>query len=151
MSSVPEPKSKFQGAVILVRIMVGSVFLSEGIQKFLFVESQGVGRFARIGIPLPEVSAPFVGGVEIICGLLLLIGLATRIAAVPLLIDILVAIGTTKIPMLLRDGFWTMAHEARTDWSMLLGLLFLLTVGPGRLSLDSKRSLKEADQAGSSP
>src|SRR5437764_8794807 len=107
-------------AVILVRLIVGGVFLSEGIQKFLYPDELGVGRFAKIGIPAPEVMAPFVGVCETACGALLILGLLTRLAAVPMIIDMLVAIGSTKVPILLKSGFWAMAHEARTDWSMLL-------------------------------
>jgi uncharacterized membrane protein YphA (DoxX/SURF4 family) len=124
-------------AVVLVRLMVGAVFLSEGIQKFLFPADVGAGRFAKIGIPSPDVVAPIVGSVEIICGALILIGLLTRLAAVPLIVIMLTAIYTTKIPLLLNDGFWKMAHEARTDWSMLLGSIFLLIVGAGCWSVDA--------------
>jgi uncharacterized membrane protein YphA (DoxX/SURF4 family) len=124
--------------VVLVRIVVGCVFLSEGIQKFLYPDALGVGRFAKIGIPAPQVLAPFVGVVEIVCGGLVLIGLLTRLAAVPLIIDMLVAIATTKVPMLMKSGFWAMAHEARVDFSMLLGAIFLLIVGAGALSLDAR-------------
>ena len=123
-------------AVLLIRLLVGAVFVSEGIQKFLFPADLGVGRFTKIGIPSPEVLAPFVGVVEIVGGLLLLLGLLTRLAALALLVDMLVAIATTKLPILLKDGVWKMAHEARTDWSMLLGALFLLLVGAGAWSLD---------------
>ncbi len=122
--------------VLLVRLLVGAVFLSEGIQKFLFPAALGAGRFEKIGIPAPQFFAPFVGVVEIVFGALLIVGLLTRLAAIPLIIDISVAIATTKIPMLLRSGFWATAHEARTDFCMLLGGIFLLIVGPGRLSLD---------------
>ncbi len=137
---------------VLIRILVGSVFLSEGIQKFLYTDALGAGRFTTIGIPLPQFSAPFVGFVEILCGLLILAGLFTRLAAIPLLVDILVAISTTKIPMLINQGFWKMAHEARVDWSMLLGLAFLLLSGPGRYSLDNLRAgapdqVKKPDRA----
>jgi uncharacterized membrane protein YphA (DoxX/SURF4 family) len=90
----------------------------------------------KIGIPFPGFSAPFVGAVEVVCGVLILAGLLTRLAAIPLLIDITVAILTTKLPMLLHQGFWPMAHEARTDFCMLLGLLFLLIEGAGRWSAD---------------
>jgi putative oxidoreductase len=114
------------------------VFLSEGIQKFLYPGALGVGRFVEIGIPAPAVMAPFVGFVEIACGLLLILGLLTRLVAIPLIIDMLVAIATTKIPILTKSGFWTMAHEARTDYSMLLGCVFLLLTGAGRLSLDAR-------------
>lgn len=126
-------------AVILIRILVGWVFVSEGIQKFLFPDALGVGRFAKIGIPIPQMSAPFVGFVEIICGTLVILGLLTRLAAVPLLAVILTAIATTKVPMLLHQGVWPMLHEARVDFSMLLGLLFLLIVGSGALSVDHAR------------
>jgi len=130
---------KFFKSIILVRVMVACVFLSEGIQKFLFSDSLGVGRFIKIGIPLPGVMAPFVGIVEIVCGVLILLGLFTQLATIPLIIDMLVAISTTKIPLLLEKGFWAMAHEARVDWSMTLGLIFLLIVGSGRWSLDDYR------------
>ncbi|MGB8886045.1 MAG: DoxX family protein [Candidatus Korobacteraceae bacterium] len=126
-------------AVILIRILVGWVFVSEGIQKFLFPAQLGVGRFAKIGIPSPQILAPFVGAVEIVCGLLLLVGLLTRLATIPLLGVILVAIATTKIPLIAKTGMWNMLHEARADFSMLLGLLFLLIVGGGTLSLDARR------------
>ncbi len=130
--------------------MVGVVFFEEGIQKFLFADLLGAGRFARIGIPAPDVMAPFVGGVEIVCGALILAGFLTRLAAIPLLINISVAIISTKIPILLgydflcfhvaklaRYGFWSMASEARTDFCMLLGLLFLLIAGAGSISADA--------------
>jgi uncharacterized membrane protein YphA (DoxX/SURF4 family) len=124
-------------AAVLVRLIVGAVFLSEGVQKFLFPATLGVGRFAKIGIPWPGFSAPFDGVFESGCGLLILVGLGTRLAAIPLIIDMLVAIETTKIPMLWKGGFWSMAHEARTDWSMLLGSLFLFMVGGGAWSIDA--------------
>jgi uncharacterized membrane protein YphA (DoxX/SURF4 family) len=123
-------------ATILIRLIVGPVFLSEGIQKFLYPAELGVGRFAKIGIPAPEFFAPFVGTVEIVCGSLIIIGLLTRLAAIPLIINMLVAIASTKIPILLDKGFWSMLHEARTDWSMLLGSIFLLLVGAGKYSVD---------------
>ncbi|MGE4091081.1 MAG: DoxX family protein [Candidatus Binatia bacterium] len=122
---------------LLVRLLVGGIFLSEGIQKFLFPDELGGGRFLKIGIPAPHLMAPFVGVVEISCGALLLLGLLTRLAALPLIIDMLVAIVTTKIPLLLQNGFWKMAHEARTDYAMLLGSLFLLLVGAGPWSCDA--------------
>jgi uncharacterized membrane protein YphA (DoxX/SURF4 family) len=118
-------------AVILIRILVGWVFVSEGIQKFLFPAALGVGRFAKIGIPYPHVTAPLVGVVEIACGAAVILGLWTRAAAVPLLVVIGAAIATTKIPELHHAGMWFMLHDVRVDFSMLLGLLFLLIVGPG--------------------
>jgi putative oxidoreductase len=125
-------------AILLIRILVGWVFLSEGIQKFLFPEELGVGRFTKIGIPLPQLMAPFVGVTEIICGALLLVGLFTRLACVPLLTDICVALYSTKIVTFAKNGFWGTLHEARTDMSMLLGLIFLLIVGGGTLALDTR-------------
>jgi putative oxidoreductase len=122
--------------VILIRLIVGLVFFSEGLQKFLFADALGAGRFIKIGIPAPEFFAPFVGVFEILCGVLILIGLLTRLAAIPMIINILVAVATTKIPILLNSGFWQMAHEARTDFSMLLGSVFLLIAGAGKYSLD---------------
>ena len=102
-------------ATILVRILVGWVFLSEGIQKFLFPAALGIGRFDKIGIPAPQFFAPFVGAVEIVGGALVILGLLTRLAAILLLIDITVAILTTKLPMLAKSGFWVTMHESRTD------------------------------------
>src|SRR5262252_9110989 len=92
-------------AVILVRLIVGAVFLSEGIQKFLYPDALGVGRFTKIGIPAPEIMAPFVGVCEVVCGVLFLLGLLTRFAAATMIINMLVAISTTKVPMLLNEGF----------------------------------------------
>lgn len=144
-------------ATILIRTMVGAVFLSEGIQKFLEPGTRGAGRFVKIGIPFPEVLGPFVGGLEIVCGALVLAGLLTRLAVVPLIITMLVAIVSTKIPILLGHGLWgfslkslssygffSMAHEARTDFAMLLGSIFLLIVGSGPWSLD-RRLAQEAN------
>lgn len=125
-------------AVILIRILVGWVFIAEGIQKFLFPAALGVGRFAKLGLPDPQLLAPFVGVVEIVCGALIVIGLFTRFAAVPLLAVIGVAIWKTKVPILEHQGVWSMLHEARVDFSMGLGLLFLLIVGAGSFALDRK-------------
>lgn len=125
-------------AILLIRLMTGAVFLSEGIQKFLFPDALGVGRFLKIGIPYPEYLAPFVGGVEIVGGILILIGLFTRVASFLLFINICVAIVTTKFP-LLQNSFWTFAHESRTDFSMFIGTLFLCIKGGGYWSVDFYR------------
>ena len=123
-------------ANLIIRLMVGGVFFLEGIKKFLFADQWGAGRFARIGIPVPGLMGPFVGSVETVCGLLLLLGLFTRLASLPLIIDISVAIYTTKIPIFVKSGFWPMEAEARTDFSMLMGLVFLFIAGAGPLSVD---------------
>jgi putative oxidoreductase len=125
---------------ILIRLMVGAVFLSEGIQKFLFPAIRGTGRFVKIGLPNPEFLGPFVGAFEIICGFLILLGLLTRLAAAPLITIMLVAIATTKAEVLGNQGFWEMLHGSRTDWSMLLGSIFLLIKGGGLWSADRQLS-----------
>jgi len=140
-------------ATILIRAMVGAVFLAEGIQKFLYSAEVGAGRFAKMSMPQPELLAPFVGGVEIVCGTLVLLGLFTRWAVLPLLGVMAVAFVTTKLPILLGQdigpfqlrqlpyyGFWGFAHETRTDFSMIMGSVFLLLVGPGPLSMDERRT-----------
>jgi putative oxidoreductase len=124
--------------VLLVRLIVGAVFLSEGVQKFLFPADLGVGRFLKIGIPSPDVMAPFVGVCEVVCGALILIGLLTRVASLVMTVNIGVAIATTKIPLLLSKGFWSFAHEARVDYAMLLGSIFLLIAGAGGISIDAR-------------
>ncbi len=134
---------------ILIRLMTGGVFLSEGIQKFLYPATRGVGRFEKMGFPEADFFAHFVGVFEVGCGLLLLVGLLTWAAALAMLINMSVAIVVTKLPIafgesfgpfVLRElktyGFWSMAHEMRTDFAMWLGSLFLLIEGGGRWSLD---------------
>jgi putative oxidoreductase len=128
---------------ILIRLMVGAVFLSEGIQKFLFPDTRGAGRFAKIGLPSPEFLGSFVGSFEIVCGAFILLGLLTRFASIPLIIIMLVAIATTKTEVLADKGFWEMLHGSRTDWAMLLGSIFLLIKGGGFWSLDNRMTKNE--------
>jgi putative oxidoreductase len=135
--------------VWLVRLAIAIVFVSEGIQKFVYPAALGAGRFAKIGIPAPEVMGPLIGIVEIGCGVLVLFGLFTRLAALLLLADMTVAILSTKLPILIGHGYWrfatpsgkaglwSMLHEARTDLSMWLGCLFLVLVGAGTRSVDA--------------
>ena len=147
-------------AVLLVRLLAGGVFLSEGIQKFLYPAALGAGRFAKIGIPAPEVMGPFIGVLEIVCGALVLAGLLTRVAALLLIADMAVALLSTKVPILLGHGFWrfaapsggkpgvwAMLHEARTDLSMLLGSVFLFIVGAGLWSVDARLAPPRADES----
>jgi len=160
MNSIPHasPGSQFEAPaswpVILIRLMVGIVFLSEGIQKFLYPAELAAGRFAKIGIPWPEVMGPFVGVAEIVCGVLILMGLFTRLAAAVMLINITVALLSTKLPILLgqavgpfslpklpRYGLWGSLHEARADLCMWLGCAFLIAVGGGSLSLGARRGV----------
>jgi uncharacterized membrane protein YphA (DoxX/SURF4 family) len=139
------------GWSILIRFLVGLiVFFPEGLQKLIFPDILGAGRFANIGIPYPELMGPFVGVVETICGALIILGLFTRLAAIPLIIIMIVAIISTKVPILLGADFWifhvpklprygfgSMAHEARADFNMLLGSLYLLIEGAGIWSFDA--------------
>ena len=140
MKNQPLLKTTGFASIILIRLMVGVVFLSEGIQKFLFPVDRGAGRFQKIGIPNPDFWGPFVGSFEVLCGLLILVGFVTRLAAFPLIIIMLVAIATTKIDILQQDGIWEMLHAIRTDWSMLLGSVFLLIMGGGKWSVDYQLS-----------
>ncbi|SHG52596.1 Uncharacterized membrane protein YphA, DoxX/SURF4 family [Fodinibius roseus] len=136
---------------ILIRLMVGLVFLSEGIQKFIFPNSRGIGRFESMGFPQPEFFGLFVGGFEIVAGVLICLGLLTRAGALATITIMTVAIVVTKIPIafgqsfgpfVLRDlsqyGFWSMAHEMRTDFAMWMGSLFLTIKGGGKWSVDRK-------------
>jgi putative oxidoreductase len=126
-------------AVVLIRLMVGAVFLSEGIQKFLFPADpdRGAARFAKIGFAQSDFTASFVACFEVTCGTLILVGLLTRLVVIPTITIMVVAIWTTKVPILQNKGFWEMAHAVRTDFAMLLGSLFLLLVGAGPWSLDT--------------
>ena len=146
----------------LIRLLVGWIFLVEGILKYLWIDDLGVGRFISIGIPVPHFTAPFVGLVEMVCGALVIVGLFTRLAAIPLLIDISVAILSTKVPILLGHGYWrfslptlkhygllSMLHEARTDISMVLGLIFILIVGAGAVSIGAARKPRRREQTSS--
>jgi putative oxidoreductase len=144
-------------ATILIRLMAGGVFLSEGILKFVYT-NQGVGRFTKLAIPAPEFMANFVAGLEIIGGLFLIMGFLTRLISVPFIFEMLVAIATTKISLYLgtsplplppsppQVGIWAVLHETRSDYAQLMTVLFLLIAGPGRLSIDAlirrKRNVK---------
>jgi putative oxidoreductase len=144
-------RTRASAAVVWIRLYVGAIFLSEGVQKFLFPDELAEGRFTRAGIPFPGVLAPLDGVFEIICGLLLLAGLLTRLAAIPMIINMIGALVITKVPILWggsgvfpdESGWWDFAHESRVDLAMLCGSVFLLIVGAGRASLDAalERSL----------
>ena len=143
-------------ATILLRLMAGSVFLWEGLLKFVYA-NQGVGRFTKLGFPFPDATASFVGGLEIFGGLLLLLGLGTRFVAVPFLIEMVVAMLSTKIGLYLGTsplplppsppltGFWAVLHEVRSEYAQLLTVAFLLWAGPGPWSLDAHRARKRTE------
>jgi len=134
-------------AILILRLMAGGVFLWEGILKFVYV-NQGVGRFTKLGFPFPETTAHFVATAEIIGGLLLLFGLFTRIVACYFIIQMIVAVLTTKVALYLgssplplppappKVGIWAVLHEIRSDYAQILICLFLLIEGAGRRSLD---------------
>ena len=124
--------------IVIIRVIVGLIFLFEGIQKYLFPELLGTGRFIKIGFTDPAFWAYFAGTFEIICGTLILLGLVTRLASIPLFIIMMTAFVTTKWPILMDKGFWTMAHEYRTDFAMTLLLIYLFISGGGKWSVDLK-------------
>jgi uncharacterized membrane protein YphA (DoxX/SURF4 family) len=135
-------------AILMLRLMAGTVFFWEGIMKFVF-PNQGVGRFTKLGFPAPHFTATADGWFEIVGGLLLLTGLLTRLVAIPFVIEMVVAMLSTKIPLYLgtsplplppvppQIGFWAVLHEIRSEYAQLLTCAFMLVVGPGRWSLDA--------------
>lgn len=124
------------GATILIRMIVGFVFLSEGLQKFIIPNIRGVGRFINIGFPFPEFMSYFVATFELVCGIMILLGFLVRLASIPTLFIILVAIMATKIEVFSKEGVWEMLHDSRTDWAMLLSSIFLIIKGSGDFAID---------------
>jgi len=145
-------------ATILIRVMAGTVFLWEGIMKFVFA-NQGVGRFTKLGFPAPHFTATADAWLEIIGGILIVSGLLTRAIAIPFIIEMLVAMASTKIPMYLgtsplplppvppQVGFWAVLHEIRSEYAQLASCAFLLWAGPGPWSVDAILSRRRTDQA----
>jgi len=144
---------------ILIRVMAGTVFLWEGIMKFVFA-NQGVGRFSKLGFPAPHFTATADGWFEIVGGILIISGLLTRVIAIPFIIEMLVAMASTKIPMYLgtsplplppvppQIGFWAVLHEIRSEYAQLASCAFLLLAGPGRWSLDALLSKRRSEVTG---
>ncbi len=122
--------------ILLIRLTTGAIFLHAGMQKFLFADERGAGRFEEIGIPFPNLMGPFVGFFEMLCGTLLILGLMTRLAAVPPVVIMIVAILTTKVPVFAEEGFWAGTHAARLDWTMLISSIVLILYGGGMLAAD---------------
>lgn len=135
-------------STMLIRLMAGGVFLWEGVLKFVYV-NQGIGRFTKLGIPAPGPTADFVAILEIVGGLLLMSGFLTRLISIPFVIEMVVAMLTTKIALYLgtsplplppappQTGFWAVLHEIRSDYAQIMSVLFLLAAGPGPWSLDA--------------
>jgi uncharacterized membrane protein YphA (DoxX/SURF4 family) len=132
----------------LLRMMAGGVFFWEGLLKFVYA-NQGLGRFTKLGMPFPHFTANFVGGLEVVGGLMLLCGLTTRLLAIPFVIEMIVAILSTKISLYLgtsplplppvppQIGMWAVLHEVRSEYAQLITVLFLMISGPGKWSLDA--------------
>ncbi len=151
------PPESAPASVILLRLMAGGVFFWEGILKFVYT-NQGVGRFTKLGIPFPEPTAHFVAVLEIVGGLLLVSGFLTRLIAIPFVIEMIVAILSTKISLYLgtsplplpsvppQVGIWAVLHEVRSDYAQIMTVLFLLFVGPGRWSIDAMLAKKRQKQ-----
>ncbi len=140
--------SRGPASILLIRLAVGLIFLTQGILKYID-SKMGVARFTKIGFPHPYFTAHFVGTFEIVCGIFVLLGLWTRVTAVPLLIVITMAIATTKVPELVSasQGFWYMVSDARTDFAMFCSLLFLILAGGGSWSLDSLKRRESIGEA----
>lgn len=142
-------------ATILLRLMAGSVFLWEGVLKFVYA-NQGVGRFTKLGFPFPQATANFDGAFEIVGGLLVITGFLTRLVSIPFVVEMLVAMLSTKVPLYLGTsplplppvppqlGFWAVLHEIRSEYAQLMTTVFLLVAGPGRWSLDALLARKRA-------
>ncbi len=136
-----------QSTILILRLMAGSVFFWEGILKFVYT-NQGAGRFTKLGFPFPETTAHFIAVGEIVGGLLLIFGLFTRITAFYFIVQMIVAVLSTKIALYFgtsplpappappKAGIWAVLHEIRSDYAQILTCLFLLIEGAGRRSLD---------------
>ena len=124
--------------IIFVRVIVGLIFISEGIQKYVVITMLGPEFFSGIGFRNPVFWAYFTGAFEMSCGLLILVGFLTRVASVPLLIIMMVAFVTTKLSLLTTHGFLTFAHEYRIDFSLTILLVLLMIYGGGKWSFDLK-------------
>jgi len=153
------PPTEGPKSALFLRLMAGGVFLWEGILKFVYA-NQGIGRFTKLGMPLPHFTADFVACLEIVGGLLLLSGLLTRLIAIPFIVEMIVAILSTKISLYLgtsplplpaappKVGMWAVLHEVRSEYAQLLTVLFLMINGPGRWSLDAVLSQQKQENRG---
>jgi len=149
------PPVNGQKSSFLLRLMAGSVFFWEGIMKFVFV-NQGVGRFTKLGMPFPELTANFVGSLEIVGGLMVVFGIGTRLIAIPFIIEMIVAMLSTKISMYLgtfplplpssppQVGIWAVLHEIRSEYAQIIIMIFLLLNGPGPISVDKHLADRES-------
>ena len=142
------PPTSAPKSTLVIRLMAGGVFLSEGLLKFAFA-NQGIGRFTKLGMPMPGLLAPAIALLEIGGGTLLITGLGTRLLSAPFIIEMMVAILSTKVSLFFGTsplpkppappftGWWAVLHESRSDYAQLLCCVFLLVSGPGPWSLDA--------------
>lgn len=131
-----------RSTTVLIRFMVGFIFFTEGFQKFLFPHVRGAGRFEQMGMPAPEFLSYFVASFEVVCGILILLGLLTRLAAIPIIFIMLVVIIMTRLPILINENFWVMVYISKIDFAMLIGAIYLFIEGSGRWSVDQKLFFK---------
>lgn len=159
LSWLNHPPIQGPRSILLLRVMAGGVFFWEGILKFVYA-NQGIGRFTKLGMPFPHFTTDFVALLEIIGGLLVLSGFLTRWISVPFIVEMIVAILSTKISLYLgtyplplppappRIGMWAVLHEVRSEYAQMLVVAFLLINGPGRWSLDAwfKRTAESGEE-----
>lgn len=131
---VTEPDNTF----FLIRFMVGFYFLAGGVLKFAYPELQEIGFYSSFGGVTAGSIVTVISALELICGLMIVAGFFTRIAAIPLLLIVGFTVFIGKFPILLEEGFWLMAHISRIDFAMFLGCVFLLINGSGMWSIDWK-------------
>lgn len=135
-----------RSTTVLIRFMVGFIFFTEGFQKFLFPHVRGAGRFEQMGMPAPEFLSYFVASFEVVCGVLILLGLLTRLAAIPIIFIMLVVIIMTRLPTLINENFWVMMYISKIDFAMLIGAIYLFIEGSGRWSVDRKLFFKQTTE-----
>lgn len=126
------------GPIVLVRLLVGWAFVVEGVFKFLRPGERGAGLFEGLGIPFPDLMARTVGGTEVLCGLLVLLGVGVRVSVVPLMAILLAALLAVRLPLLGAEGLVGFLHASLLETVLLLACAFLLRAGAGPLSMDRK-------------
>jgi putative oxidoreductase len=154
-----QPPTSGPKATLALRLMAGGVFFWEGLLKFAYA-NQGVGRFTKLGMPMPEVLAPAIAVLEIVGGVLLMSGLTTRLISVPFIIEMIVAMLSTKISLYHGTsplpappsppimGGWAVLHEIRSEYAQIMTCIYLFVAGPGPWSLDALFQRRRAPRAG---
>src|SRR5436190_18737743 len=149
------PPTSAPKATLAIRLMAGGVFFWEGLLTFAYA-NQGIGRFTKLGLPVPDVLAPAIAVLEIGGGLLLMSGLGTRLISLPFIVEMIVAILATKVALFLgtsplpkppsppQTGLWAVLHEIRSDYAQIMSCIYLLAAGPGPWSLDALLARRRA-------